>query len=58
MPIKPKPYEPPARGDGPTAVDEAVAKALGDHADPTEALERVAGVWRVIGSSTTAYWPY
>ena len=58
MPIKPKPYERPREGDGPTAVEEAVAKALKDHPDAVKALGRVTGVWKVLGSSTNAYWPY
>ena len=59
MPIKPKPYEPPRPDDeGPTAVGKALAKALRDHPEAAEGLERIAGVWKVVGSSTNAYWPY
>lgn len=59
MPFELRPYEPPRPDDGgPTAVDEAVAKALGDHPDAVMALDRVTGVWKVLGSSTNAYWPH
>ena len=59
MPFELRPYEPPRREDeGPTAVEEAVAKALRDDPDAAKGLERVTGVWKVLGSSTNAYWPY
>lgn len=59
MPFELRPYEPPRPDDeGPTAVEEAVAKALEGNQDAAALSERITGVWKVLGSSTTAYWPY